>query len=98
MEEKKPLHSKSGAFIMLSNDAINASSKNSNAFKVCASFFCDLDLLQEDTVFYRNRRSSYRKALISYREVPKLYRKLCVLQESPETLQETSCRRLRRPK
>jgi hypothetical protein len=91
MEEKKPLHSKPGAFIMLSKDVINTSSKNNNVFQGMCNFHHDLDLLQEDTVFYRNRQSSYRKTQIFYRKVQNFYRKLCVLQE-------TSCRRLRRPK
>ncbi len=51
MEEKKPLHSKSGAFIILSRDVLNASSKNNNAFKVCASFFVIW-------IFYRKTQSS----------------------------------------
>ncbi len=55
------------------------------------NFYHDLDLLQEDTVFYRHRQSSYRKTQIFYRKVQKFYRKSCVLQE-------TSCRRLRQPK
>jgi hypothetical protein len=32
MEEKKPLHSKPGAFIMLAKDVISTSSKNNNVF------------------------------------------------------------------
>ena len=91
MEEKKPLHSKPGAFIMLSKDVINTSSKNNNVFQGMCNFHHDLYLLQEDTVFYRNRQSSYRKTQIFYRKVQNFYRKLCVLQE-------TSCRRLQRPK
>ena len=91
MEEKKPLHSKPGAFLMLSKDVINTSSKNNNVFQGMCNFHHDLDLLHEDTVFYRKRQSSYRKTQIFYRKVQNFYRKLCVLQE-------TSCRRLRRPK
>ena len=77
MEEKKPLHSKSGAFIILSNDAINASSTSSNVLKVCASFFVIW-------IFYRKTQSSTGTDSL-------LQGSPEILQESPETLQEALC-------
>jgi len=76
MEEKKPLHSKSGAVVIMTKNAINASSTDSHIFKVCAKFFCDLNHYRKVPNHYRKVLNHYRKVLNPYRKVLNPYRKV----------------------
>ena len=85
MEEKKRLHSKPRALIMLSRDLTSTSSKNTNVFPRYVQFYHGLNLLQEDVVFLQEDVVFLQEDAVFLQEDADL------LQESEKFLQEALC-------